>query len=70
MVKVLTKYTQASEADSRVGYMEMLKVWQSTKVPTMNREALGNILKLSDNPQAKAANANDFIDSSLLLSIQ
>ncbi len=70
VVKVLTKYTQASEADSRVGYMEMLKVWQSTKVPTMNPEALGNILKLSDNPQAKAANPNDFIDSSLLLSIQ
>jgi ABC-type nitrate/sulfonate/bicarbonate transport system substrate-binding protein len=70
VVKVLAKYTQTDEAVARTGYVEMLKVWQGQKVPTMNPEALANILKLSDNAKARSANAADFIDNTLLQSIQ
>jgi len=70
VIKVLAKYTQTDEATVRSGYQQMLKVWQGQKIPAMNPEALGNILKLSDSPKAKTANPADFIDSSLLQSIQ
>jgi hypothetical protein len=48
----------------------MLKIWGAQKSPTMNPDALGNLLKLSDDPKVKNANPNDFIDNSLLQSIQ
>jgi NitT/TauT family transport system substrate-binding protein len=70
VVKVLAKYTQSDEATIRPGYMRGLKVWQSQKVPTENPEAVSNLLKLSDNPKARDVNPNDFIDNSLLQSIQ
>ena len=70
VLKVLAKYTQTDEATVRGGYQQMLKVWQGSKTPTMNPEALANILRVSDNPKAKTANASDFIDNSLLQSVQ
>jgi NitT/TauT family transport system substrate-binding protein len=70
VLKVLAKYTQTDEATVKGGYDLMLKVWQGSKTPAMNPEALANILKVSDNPKAKGANPNDFIDNSLLQSVQ
>jgi ABC-type nitrate/sulfonate/bicarbonate transport system substrate-binding protein len=70
VVKVLAKYTQTDEDTIRPAYMQMLKIWGAQKSPTMNPDALGNLLKLSDDPKVKNANPNDFIDNSLLQSIQ
>jgi NitT/TauT family transport system substrate-binding protein len=70
VVKVLAKYTQTDEAAVQGGYDLMLKVWQGSKTPMMNPEALSNILRLSDNPKAKTANPSDFIDNSLLQAAQ
>ncbi|HLG74068.1 MAG TPA: ABC transporter substrate-binding protein [Chloroflexota bacterium] len=70
VVKVIAKYTKSDEDSVRPGYERGLKYWQTLKVPTENPEAVTNLLKLSDNPKAANANPNDFIDNSLLESIQ
>jgi NitT/TauT family transport system substrate-binding protein len=70
VVKVIAKYTKSDEAAVKPGYERGLKYWQTLKSPTENPEAVSNLLKLSDNPKAANANPNDFIDNSLLQSIQ
>ncbi|MBV9121335.1 MAG: ABC transporter substrate-binding protein [Chloroflexi bacterium] len=69
VVKTLAKYTKSSEADTMSGYQAMLKVWQGSKTPAINPQALGNALQLSSDPKAKQADPNQFIDNSFVNSL-
>ena len=70
VVKVIAKYTKTDADAVKPGYERGLKYWQTLKVPVENPEAVTNLMKLSDNPKAASVNPNDFIDNSLLQSIQ
>jgi len=70
VVRTLAKYTKSDTQDTLVGYREMLRVWQGAKVPTVNSEAVANILELSTNPKVRAANPLAFIDNSVLESVE
>jgi ABC-type nitrate/sulfonate/bicarbonate transport system substrate-binding protein len=69
VIKLLVKYTKSDAETVTPGYQAALKVWQGTKTPTINPEAVTNLLKLSDDPAIQAVNAADIIDNSLLQSI-
>jgi len=70
VVKVLVKYTKSTPETIQSGYQGMLKIWQASKVPAVNPEAIVNLLKLSDDPKIQAVKPGDIIDNSLLQSIQ
>jgi len=70
VIKVLVKYTQSDAATVEPGYQAALKVWQATKVPTLNAEAITNLLNLSDDPNVRAVKPADIVDNSILQSVQ
>jgi ABC-type nitrate/sulfonate/bicarbonate transport system substrate-binding protein len=67
---VLAKRIQAPVETVEVGYTPWTAVWSGQRVPTINPEGIGNTLKFSDDPKAKAAKGEQFIDNSILQSIQ
>ncbi len=70
MLKLLARRTQSDEATVEPGYRQALKVWQMSKTPTVNPEAISNLLSLSDDPKVRAVKPADIVDSSLLESVQ
>ncbi|MFI5270118.1 MAG: ABC transporter substrate-binding protein, partial [Chloroflexota bacterium] len=68
VIKVLAKYTKADPATVEPGYQAALKVWQATKTPTINPEAVTNLLALSDDPKVREVKPADIVDNSLLQS--
>lgn len=70
VIKVLVKYTKSEAAEVEPGYQAALKVWHATKTPTINPEAVTNLLKLSDDPKIRDVKPSDIIDNSILQSVQ
>jgi NitT/TauT family transport system substrate-binding protein len=70
VIKVLAKYTQSDAATVEPGYQAALKVWQASKTPTVNAEAITNLLNLSDDPNVRAVKPADIVDNSILQSVQ
>ena len=70
VVQTLAKYTKSDSQDALVGYKEMLRVWRGAKAPTVNPAAVADILELSTNPKVRAANSLQFIDNSVLQSVE
>jgi len=68
--KAIQKFTKSPDNLASVSYDAFLPVWNSKKVPVVNPEALGNILVFSPDPAAKNAKPEQFIDNSVIQSIQ
>jgi len=67
---LLARNLQASPEAIEVGYSSWTPLWSGQKVPTVNPESITNILKFADDPKARAAKGEQFIDNSLLQAIQ
>ena len=69
----MSSNTGGSEADAATvepGYRAALKLWQGSKAPTLNPEAITNLLNLSDDPKVREVKPAAIIDNSLLESVQ
>jgi NitT/TauT family transport system substrate-binding protein len=69
-VDLLAQNTRAPKEAVEVGYDAWQQVWSGVKTPTINPEGINNTLKFADDPKAKAAKGEQFIDNSILESIQ
>jgi NitT/TauT family transport system substrate-binding protein len=69
VVKVLAKYTESDERLASVGYDAMVPVWSTVKVPRVTREAVANLLEVSNVTNAQGANPDQFYDNSLIDSL-
>ena len=70
VVKSVAKYTKSNTTLASDSYVAMLPVWQGQKVPTVNPQAVAAVLKLSSVAAAKTAKPAQFIDNSILQSVQ
>ncbi len=70
VIAMLAKRTQSDPATVEPGYRFTLKVWQASKIPAVNPEAITNLLNLSDDPKVRAVKPADIIDNTLLDSVQ
>ena len=70
LVELLARNLKTQADAAEVGYMSWFPVWSGQKVPTINPESITNVLKFSDDPKARAAKGDQFIDNSILQSIQ
>jgi NitT/TauT family transport system substrate-binding protein len=70
VIKVLAKWTKSDAATVGPGYQAALKIWSTTKTPTVNPQAITNLLNLNDDPAIRAVKAESLIDNSLLQSVQ
>jgi ABC-type nitrate/sulfonate/bicarbonate transport system substrate-binding protein len=69
VVKVLAKYTETDERLATVGYDAMVPVWSTVKVPRVTRDAVANLLEVSNVTNAQGANPEQFYDNSLIDSL-
>jgi NitT/TauT family transport system substrate-binding protein len=69
VVKVLAKYTETDERLATVGYDAMVPVWSTVKVPRVTRDAVANLLEVSNVANAQSANPDQFYDNSLIDSL-
>jgi len=69
-IDLLARNMQAPADAVEVGYTAWYQVWSGQKAPTINPEGINNILKFSDDPKARAAKGEQFIDNSILQSLQ
>ncbi|HLY63927.1 MAG TPA: ABC transporter substrate-binding protein [Chloroflexota bacterium] len=67
---LLAKNTQGQPDAVEVGYTAWVQIWSEQKVPTINPQGIDNTLKFADDPKARAAKGEQFIDNSILQSIQ
>jgi NitT/TauT family transport system substrate-binding protein len=70
VIKVLAKYTKSDPATVEISYRVIQKLWQGNKMPSVNPEAVTNLLNLSDDPKIRATKPSDVIDNSILESVQ
>jgi ABC-type nitrate/sulfonate/bicarbonate transport system substrate-binding protein len=70
IIPVITRYIQATPEIAEAGYTPWLTVWQSKKVPTIDPQGITNTLRFSDDPKARSAKPEEFVDDSFLKSIQ
>ncbi|HEX6512739.1 MAG TPA: ABC transporter substrate-binding protein, partial [Chloroflexota bacterium] len=70
VIKVLEQALKTGPDAAEAGYDAWFPVWSGKKVPTIDPEGITNTLKFSDDPKAKAAKGDQFIDNSLIQSIQ
>lgn len=70
VVELLSKAIQTPADAVEAGYASWTQIWSSQKVPTINPEGITNTLKFSDDPKARSAKGEQFIDNSILQSIQ
>lgn len=67
--KSLAKWTKSDQATAKASYDYIQPAWAHDKVPAVNPEGLQNIINISDNPKAKDAKPEQFIDNSILQSL-
>lgn len=65
----LAKWTKSDQATAKASYEYIQPAWARDKIPSVNAEGLQNILNITDNPKAKDAKPEQFIDNSLLAAI-
>ncbi len=70
VVDLLVRDVQAPAETIEVGYASWSQVWSGQKIPTINPEGITNTLKFADDAKAKTAKGEQFIDNSILQSIQ
>jgi NitT/TauT family transport system substrate-binding protein len=70
VVSLLEKNLKTTSDAAEVGYTSWFPVWSGKKTPTIEPEGVTNTLKFSDDPNARNASAAQFIDNSVLQSIQ
>lgn len=70
VVAALARSIQASPDVAEAGYLPWVPVWSSKKVPTIDPEGISNVLRFADDPRARNAKPEQFIDETLLKSIQ
>lgn len=69
VVKAVAKYTKSEPAAAEAAYDAVLPVWQKKRVPTVDPAGIAGVLKLANQPKAKTAKPEQFIDNSLLQSV-
>jgi NitT/TauT family transport system substrate-binding protein len=70
VVNTLARYIQASPEVAEAGYTPWTAVWSAKKVPTIDPDGITNVLRFADDPKARSAKPEEFIDESFLKSIQ
>lgn len=70
VVASLARFLQESPELAESAYTPWFPVWTGKKVPTIDPESIVNILRFSDDPKARSAKPEQFIDESYLKSIQ
>jgi NitT/TauT family transport system substrate-binding protein len=70
VIKILQKYTKSDDRLAAIGYDGFYPVWASQKVPTIDPRAMASVLAFSTEPAAKNAKPEQFIDNSIIQSIQ
>jgi len=69
-IQTLAKWTQTDEKVAKESYDYVYPVWSGSKLPTVDPQAIANILNIvSTNPKAKEASPDQFIDNSILQSL-
>jgi len=66
VVKAVAKFTKSDTAPAEAAYAAMLPVWQKKALPTVDPAGIAGILKLTDDPKAKTAQPEQFLDNSML----
>jgi len=69
VVKSVAKYTKSNTADADAAYAAMLPVWQKKAVPTVDPAGIAGVLKLTNDPKAKAAKPEQFLDNSIIQAV-
>ena len=69
VVEAIAKYTKSNTQDATGAYETMLPVWQKKPVPTVDPAGVAGVLKLVDNPKAKAAKPDQMIDNSIIQAV-
>jgi ABC-type nitrate/sulfonate/bicarbonate transport system substrate-binding protein len=70
VVASLARNIQATPEVAEAGYTPWTAVWSGKKVPSIDPQGVTNVLRFSDDLKARGAKGEDFIDESLLKSIQ
>jgi len=68
-IDLLAKRVQAPPETVEAGYTPWTAVWGGQKSPTINPQGIDNILKFADDPKARAAKGEQFVDNSILQSL-
>lgn len=64
--QTIAKWTKTDAATAKAAYQYVEPAWARDKVPSVNTEGLQNVINLIDNPKAKDAKPDQFIDNSLI----
>lgn len=64
--QTISKWTKVDAATAKAAYQYTEPAWARDKVPAVNTEGLQNVINLIDNPKAKDAKPDQFIDNSLI----
>jgi|SRR5579883_1361868 len=65
----LAKWTKSDQATAKASYDYVEPAWAHDKSPEVNLQGLQNILDIIDNPKAKDAKPEQFVDNSILESV-
>jgi ABC-type nitrate/sulfonate/bicarbonate transport system substrate-binding protein len=69
IVKAVAKYTKSATPQAEEAYAAMLPVWQKKAVPTVDPAGIAGVLKLTDDPKAKTAKPEQFLDNSIIQAV-
>jgi ABC-type nitrate/sulfonate/bicarbonate transport system substrate-binding protein len=67
--QTIAKWTKTDIDTAKAAYQYTQPAWARDKVPSVNTEGLQNVINLVDNPKAKDAKSDQFIDNSLILGL-
>jgi NitT/TauT family transport system substrate-binding protein len=67
--QTIAKWTKTDADTAKAAYQYTQPAWARDKVPSVNTEGLQNVINLVDNPKAKDAKPDQFIDNTLVLGL-